>query len=180
MTNNINIIITGNQVCLAQPTIDFADEFILKANNSKNIHSPWTQPPLNQKEYEAYLNKISLNNQEGFFILTIDKTKIAGVININEIVRGCFQSGYLGYYIFQDFEKKGFMTEALSLVITYAFNTLQLHRLEANIQPTNTASINLIKNLNFVEEGYSKKYLKINNEWQDHIRFAKINDNTQL
>ena len=64
------------------------------------------------------------------------------------------------------------MSEGLSLVLGYAFNQLDLHRLEANIQPDNLKSIAFIKKNHFEHEGFSSNYLKINNEWKDHERFA--------
>ncbi len=64
------------------------------------------------------------------------------------------------------------MSEGVSLAIDYAFKTLGLHRVEANIQPDNIASINLVKRLGFTKEGFSRRYLKINGEWRDHERWA--------
>lgn len=64
------------------------------------------------------------------------------------------------------------MTEAIQLVLSYAFNDLKLHRIEANIQPHNTASLALVKRAGFTNEGYSRRYLKICGRWQDHERWA--------
>jgi [ribosomal protein S5]-alanine N-acetyltransferase len=69
------------------------------------------------------------------------------------------------------------MSEGVSLAIDYAFNTLGLHRVEANIQPENRASINLVSRLGFTKEGFSQKYLKINGEWRDHERWALTVEN---
>ncbi len=66
------------------------------------------------------------------------------------------------------------MTEALQLMLQYAFGDLKLHRLEANIQPGNTASIALVKRAGFVLEGFSRRYLKIGGRWRDHERWALI------
>ena len=71
------------------------------------------------------------------------------------------------------------MFEGIRLAIAYAFDTLYLHRLEANIQPGNEASINLVKRLNFTQEGFSPKYLNINGAWQDHQRWALTVENWQ-
>ncbi len=64
------------------------------------------------------------------------------------------------------------MSEGIRLVLNHAFYTLGLHRVEANIQPENIASINLVKGLGFILEGFSRRYLKINGEWRDHERWA--------
>ena len=57
---------------------------------------------------------------------------------------GAFKSAYLGYYASIDYSGKGLMSQALKLVLKEIFTTLDLHRIEANIQPTNTASIHLV------------------------------------
>ena len=64
------------------------------------------------------------------------------------------------------------MKPALAAVIAISFDNLALHRLEANIQPSNIASIALVKSLGFRLEGYSPRYLKIAGTWQDHERYA--------
>jgi ribosomal-protein-alanine N-acetyltransferase len=64
------------------------------------------------------------------------------------------------------------MTEAIQLLLRYVFADLKLHRLEANIQPGNVASIALVKRAGFVREGYSRRYLKIHGRWRDHERWA--------
>ena len=66
------------------------------------------------------------------------------------------------------------MSEALGLVLKYSFEKLRLHRLEANIQPSNRASIALVKRTGFVREGFSRRYLKICGRWRDHERWAII------
>jgi len=62
--------------------------------------------------------------------------------------------------------------EGLRAVVARAFTGLRLHRLEANIQPANTASKALIKSLGFRREGFSKDYLKVGGRWRDHERWA--------
>ncbi len=69
---------------------------------------------------------------------------LVGVINISEIVRGAFRSGYLGYYAFAPHAGQGHMREGLAAVLDVAFRRLRLHRLEANVQPGNAASRRLV------------------------------------
>jgi ribosomal-protein-alanine N-acetyltransferase len=105
---------------------------------------------------------------------------LAGVINLNEIVRGRFRSAYLGYYGFEPYAGRGFMREGLALAISFAFTKLRLHRLEANIQPDNARSKALVKSLGFQMEGYSPRYLKIAGRWRDHERWAILAENWPL
>jgi len=101
-----------------------------------------------------------------------ESNRIVGVINITNIVLGVFRSGYLGFYAFAGFERRGLMYEGLRTAVRYAFDKLKLHRLEANIQPGNAASIALVKSCGFSKEGYSPRYLKIAGRWRDHERWA--------
>lgn len=102
-----------------------------------------------------------------------DRT-LVGAINLTEIVRGKFQSGYLGYYIGAAYARQGYMTEALQLMLALAFRRLRLHRVEANIQPSNRASIRLVRKAGFGREGSSRRYLKIAGRWRDHERWALL------
>jgi ribosomal-protein-alanine N-acetyltransferase len=97
---------------------------------------------------------------------------ITGVINLTDVVRGQFQSGYPGYYAFAGYEGQGYMKAGLSAVIRHAFKVLRLHRLEAYIQPGNVVSLARVRACGFRREGYSPRYLKINGRWRDHERWA--------
>ena len=105
----------------------------------------------------------------GYWVVT-ESGELAGAININEIVRGSFRSGYLGNYAFVPHNGRGDMTTGLRTVVSRAFRQLRLHRLEANIQPDNEASRRLVKRLGFKLEGFSPRYLKIAGKWRDHER----------
>ncbi|MBE9116824.1 GNAT family N-acetyltransferase [Lusitaniella coriacea LEGE 07157] len=101
-----------------------------------------------------------------------ENQKVVGVANLSQIFYRAFQNAYLGYYVNVEFAGQGLMREGIRLALDYTFSTLNLHRVEANIQPKNTASINLVKRLGFTQEGFSRRYLKINGEWRDHERWA--------
>ena len=97
---------------------------------------------------------------------------MAGVIIIDSIVRGRFQSGTLSYGAFAGAAGRGYMSEGLGLVLRFAFGELRLHRLEANIQPANRASLALVRRQGFRKEGYSPDMLFIDGAWRDHERWA--------
>lgn len=137
------------------------------------FHKPWVF----HSEPAGYFQKLNDGRTIGYFIWTKDTEELIGVINLNEPIMGIFQSAYLGYYIDAKFANKGYMTEALSQVISRAFTNDGFHRLEANIQSGNLHSIALVKRLGFQREGFSPKYLRINNVWSDHERWAIISDN---
>lgn len=101
--------------------------------------------------------------------------RVIGSVSLSNIVRGAFQSCHLGYRLDAEERNKGFMSEAVREVIRYAFDELELHRMEANIMPRNLASLAVVKKLGFYEEGLAYKYLKINGIWEDHLHMVLRN-----
>ena len=144
---------------------------------SKKFHSPRIFLSTTEEECIKYINRSQNCNFEGLLVCHSNTNKLVGVVNLSQIFYGEFQNAYLSYYVDVDFAGQGLMLEGVGLAIDYAFQTLGLHRLEANIQPENKKSINLIERLGFCQEGFSKKYLKINGEWKDHERWALIAEN---
>ncbi len=101
---------------------------------------------------------------------------IIGTLTFTEIVRGAFQSCYMGYNLDKDYQGQQLMYEAIQPAIRYVFDTMKLHRIMANHVPHNTRSGNLLKKLGFIAEGTARKYLYINGEWQDHVLTSLTND----
>ena len=139
---------------------------------SRSFHHPWVAPPQDRTDYWEYFLRCGGDDFRGFFICRHDDQRIAGVVNLSQLFFGNFCSAYLGYYGCARYVRQGYMTEGLSLVVERAFTRLRLHRLEANIQPANEDSIKLVQRLGFSNEGYSRRYLKIDGEWRDHQRWA--------
>ncbi|MAZ45031.1 MAG: hypothetical protein CMF48_07650 [Legionellales bacterium] len=162
----------GTSLQLSIPSSDDCRAFIKAATESVSFHHPWIKAPQDEATFQNYINNIDFERQISFLLKKRDDGAIVGVINVSEIVRGVFQSAYLGFYAFAGHERQGYMSEGLSLVCRYCFDTLMLHRLEANIQPDNQRSLGLIQKLGFKKEGFSPRYLFINNEWRDHERYA--------
>jgi ribosomal-protein-alanine N-acetyltransferase len=111
-----------------------------------------------------------------FAVCRAEDGALVGVVNLSNIVRGAFQSGYLGYYAFAGHERQGLMRAGLQAVIRHAFRALKLHRLEANVQPGNAASRALVQACGFRQEGFSPRYLKVGGRWRDHERWAILAD----
>jgi [ribosomal protein S5]-alanine N-acetyltransferase len=157
---------------------NLADEeaFLAAVERSRSLHHPWVQPPNTPSAFREYLSKRDAPRAAAFFVWLEKPEGLVGVVNLDEIVRGCFHSAYLGYYAFSPYAGRGLMQKGLSQVITHAFRKLKLHRLEANIQPGNAASRALVKKLGFSREGFSQRYLKINGRWRDHERWALLSE----
>jgi len=99
-----------------------------------------------------------------------------GSITISGIIRGFFQSAYLGYKLDSRHTRRGYMREALCAVVNHAFTEMGLHRLEANIMPANDRSLKLVAGLGFCEEGRSRRYLKIRGDWEDHLHLVMLSE----
>jgi [ribosomal protein S5]-alanine N-acetyltransferase len=127
---------------------------------------------------EMDLIKIKNNSMVKFWIFKKDEpNKVIGSVGFSNIVRGAFLSCHLGYRLDRNEINKGFMTEATKKGIDIMFNEFQLHRIEANIMPKNLCSLKVVEKLGFYHEGLAKKYLKINNVWEDHIHMVLLNEN---
>jgi ribosomal-protein-alanine N-acetyltransferase len=164
------------RVLLRPPQSQDQAELLAAVRRSRALHHPWLHPPKDAKSYDSYLRALEHPSRAGFFVCLQDGGEIAGVVNLSEIVRGGFQSAYLGYYAFLPHAGCGLMTEGLPLVLRHAFLKMRLHRLEANIQPDNRASIALVEKLGFRKEGFSPRYLKIGGRWRDHERWAVLRE----
>jgi ribosomal-protein-alanine N-acetyltransferase len=155
--------------------------FLTAVRRSRALHGRWITPKARTStEYLAYLKRFSSGRYHGFLIIHLDSGDIAGVININDVIRGAFQSASLGYYAFAPYAGQGFMYEGMLLVLKYAFGKLKLHRLEANIQPGNRASITLVQKCGFVREGFSRRMLKVKGRWRDHERWALLAEDFRI
>ena len=155
-------------------------EVVALASASIDLHQPWISPPLTPSMFKSYLRRCHREDHEGLVVCLVGSEEIVGVININNIVRGSFLSASLGYYSSAKHQGLGYMTEALELVVRYAFEHLGLHRVEANIQPHNRPSRNLVQRCGFVLEGESKEFLFINGGWRDHERWVRTDARRSL
>ena len=156
------------------------DEFTALARASVALHHPWYAVPATREDFQAYLARFSQPSTEGFLICLSGDGAMAGMVTIDSIIRGRFQSASLSYAAFAPAAGRGYMSEGLALVLRHAFGELRLHRLEANIQPANHASLRLVRRLGFRKEGYSPDMLFIDGAWRDHERWAITREMTGL
>lgn len=98
--------------------------------------------------------------------------RLAGEVNLNNIVRGALQSGTVGYWIDRDRAGNGYVAESVVVLTAFAFEQLHLHRLEVCIVPRNTNSRRVMEKLAFRCEGLSERFLEIAGVWEDHLRYA--------
>lgn len=163
---------TGDRVFIRQPLAGDEIEFRSRVRESRRLHRGWVEAADGTEGFGLYLKRTRRPECEGCVVCRLEDGALVGVVNVNEIVRGAFQSGYLGYYALVPFAGQGYMREGLRLMLARAFGPLRLHRLEANIQPENVRSRGLVESLGFSLEGLSPRYLKVGGRWRDHERWA--------
>ena len=112
------------------------------------------------------------DSHRAFLVVLRESGDLVGSINLGHIIHEPLRSAFVGYYAFVPHARKGLMSEGMLLVLNHAFQKLKLHRIEANIQPGNRASLRLVRSCGFVREGFSRRYLKVGGHWRDHERWA--------
>jgi ribosomal-protein-alanine N-acetyltransferase len=165
----------ANSITVRVPRKTDEHRFLAAVQRSRKLHHPWVRPPETSTGVRRFLSRPHRDTHATFFIF--EGRDFVGVVNISEIVRGCFQSAYLGYYAFEPLAGRGLMRAGLTKVIRHAFTKMKLHRLEANIQSGNKRSIRLVKALGFRREGISPRYLKVAGRWREHERWTILADN---
>ncbi|MER5646307.1 GNAT family protein [Streptosporangium sp. NPDC002524] len=148
------------------------DEFLGLTRASVDLHHPWMSMPTTADEFQTLLTRYDQSDEECLLVCLRDTGAIAGTVYINSIIRGRLQGGSIAYAAFAPTAGRGYMSEGLRLLLRHAFEELRLHRLEAQVQPGNTASLKLLRRHGFRQEGYSPDLLFIDGAWRDHERWA--------
>lgn len=175
-------VLIGSRVLLRAPRQgDYAAWRKLRLESRsflKPFEPRWSEVDLGKQVYQARLKRGRDEARTGtdytFFIFLRQGSHetLAGGITLSNIRRRAAQFANLGYWMGQDFAGKGFMTEAVGLVVAYAFDSLLLHRVHAAFLPHNMASRRVLEKNGFKEEGYAENYLQIDGKWADHVLFG--------
>jgi [ribosomal protein S5]-alanine N-acetyltransferase len=166
----------GARLSLRSPRADDEREFLALVASSHQLHGGWVSPPGDAEKFATYLQRSERDDFAALLLVRNEDGALLGAVNLSQIYRGVFLNAYLDYWIGEPFARQGYMREGLALALDHAFGPLGLHRLEANIQPDNTASKALVRSLGFRLEGFSPKYLKIGGRWRDHERWAILSE----
>ena len=124
--------------------------------------------------YTAMLRSLRRQAREGSalpFAITYEG-RFCGQLTVGNVVRGAFNSAYVGYWVDEAVAGRGVMPTALALVVDHCFGPARLHRIEANIRPENVASKRVVEKLGFRDEGLHQRYLAIDGAYRDHIGYA--------
>jgi [ribosomal protein S5]-alanine N-acetyltransferase len=114
----------------------------------------------------------------GFGLLLTDGT-LVGEVSLGSVLRGPFQSCFMGYWVDVDHAGLGLVPEGVAVVMRFGFEDLGLHRIEAAIVPRNTKSRRVVEKLGLREEGTASRFLQIRGVWEDHVRYAMTSEEWQ-
>jgi ribosomal-protein-alanine N-acetyltransferase len=147
-------------------------EWLTKWEPARLAHHP--DPEINRDVFAARCGARDRERHAGTqyaFGIFVDGA-FAGEINLNNVVRGAFQSATIGYWIDKARAGHSFMSEAVLALAQYSFESLNLHRLEICIIPRNAKSRRVVEKLGIREEGIAERFLEINGVWEDHVRYG--------
>lgn len=147
-------------------------EWLTKWEPARLPHHP--DPEMNRDVFAARCGARDRERHAGSqyaFGIFVDGA-FAGEINLNNVVRGAFQSATIGYWIDQARAGRAYMSEAVVVLAQYAFESLNLHRLEVCIIPRNHNSRRVVEKLELRNEGTAERFLEINGVWEDHVRYG--------
>jgi ribosomal-protein-alanine N-acetyltransferase len=175
-----SVVMEGERVRLRFPSERDADEMVaLRKRSLKRLRAWDPKPPKGASLWRRdWFDRLLASRRDPAYrkliVCRVDDAAIIGGTSLNSIIRGPFNSAFAGWWLGDPFEGHGYMSEALGLLLRYAFTEVRLHRVEANIRPENVRSIRVAKRVGFRREGYSPRYLQIAGEWADHERYAVI------
>ncbi|WP_229076718.1 GNAT family N-acetyltransferase [Actinoplanes sp. DH11] len=113
------------------------------------------------------------------YVIVVDG-RIAGRVNLSNVVRGPFLSASLGYWVAEEMSGRGVATAAVAAVLRSAFTEHGLHRVEAGTLTHNVRSQRVLERNGFTRFGLAPRYLKIAGEWRDHVLFQVLNEPDRL
>jgi len=166
-------------ITVRRPLASDEREWLTLRKVSRDFLIPWEPNPppgsSDENSFDLVLETGWTDTHRRFLILNAGGS-IVGQCSLGQIIRGPLQQAFLGYWVGLPHVRKGYASAAIRQVLAYAFGTLLLNRIEANIQPHNAASIATVKAIGFRLEGFSPKYLEIQGTFADHQRWAILNE----
>lgn len=169
----------GNETVLRLLVKEDAPLYLAYLQRNEEFHRPFV--PLRATDFftlstaQAFCEqqaKVDADQQYTFGIFTPEEDRIIGKVTLSGITRAVFQNAFLAYDVDHEWTNRGVVTEAVQIVVKFAFSALALHRIQASIMPRNLASQRVVEKSGFVREGYSEHYLQIQGVWEDHYHYA--------
>ncbi len=179
---SLDEILIGQGIRLRPPTVEDYDAWAKLRGASRSHTEPWeptwTTDELTKSAFRRRLTRYQADRQSGagypFFVVRSNDGVLIGACNLNNVRRGVLQAADIGYWIGTPYVRQGHARAAVRRVLSFAFDELGLHRVEAACRPDNEPSISLLKGVGFHYEGRARAFLKIAGEWRDHDRFSLL------
>lgn len=180
--------LTGGGVILRYPEArDYQDWADLRSA-SRAFLTPWeptwADDELSRARFRTRIKRYAEEVRDGkgyaFFTFRESDGALVGGLSLTRVHLGVSQSVTMGYWSGAAFAQQGYTRAAARLAVRFAFEALNLHRVEAACQPDNDASRRLLEAIGFKLEGQARAYLKIDGDWRDHLLFAIIKGDTLL
>lgn len=176
-------VVKGRGVILRPPRASDYDAWSSLRQASHAYLQPWEplwpEDDLTRAAFKRrlaiYAREMEAGNAWPFFIFADADQSLVGAITLSNVRRGVAEAGTLGYWIGQRQAGHGHATAAVRAMVSYAFDDLKLHRVEAACVPANLASRRVLEKSGFALEGQARAYLKINGDWADHLLFGVVN-----
>lgn len=177
----------GERVLLRAPRHGDYQEWAALRHDSRDFLEPW-EPRWAPDELERsgwryrlrrYHADFSAGTAIAYFIFEAQAGHLLGGITIGNIRYGVSQSAQIGYWMGQHYAGRGYMQDAVRIVLAHTLGTMRLHRLEAACIPGNVRSIRVLEKTGFRREGLLRSYLCINGAWHDHYLYARISGETK-
>lgn len=170
----------GQSIYIRMPQASDWSQWSSLRENSRGFLSPWEPvwpvDDLSKTAFGRRLRRYAQCTRQGtlypFFAFTKQEGALVGGITLTNVRRGTVQGCSVGYWVGEPYARNGYMSDTLQIALTFAFESLGLHRVEAACLPDNTPSRRLLLKSGFTEEGYAREYLKIFGAWRDHVRFG--------
>ena len=177
-------VIRGNGVWLRPPTMsDYPAWAELRAMSRAHLtpwEPQWSSDELGRHAYRQRLRHYARERGEdlgyAFFAFRCGDDALLGGLTLSNVRRGVSQCATLGYWMGLPHVRRGFMSAAVAALVSYSYEELRLHRLEAACLPQNEGSIRVLEGNGFQQEGLARRFLKINGVWQDHLLYARLID----
>lgn len=144
----------------------------------------WSRPPFaDLDEARAFLGEIHAHFAAGdlyqWGVARREDDRVIGTCTLFAISLP-HRRAELGFAVERSQWGKGYASEATHAVVSYAFEVMGLHRLEADVDPRNAASIRTLERLGFVREGYARERYHLNGEIQDAVLYGLLRSEVKL
>lgn len=175
--------VDGEGVYLRPPEARDYQEWADLREESRAFLTPWeptwavdeTSRGSYRYKLRRYIEDARDDRAYALFVFREPDGALVGGVTLSNVRRGVAQTASLGYWAGERYAGQGYITAAVRTCVRYAFDDLDLHRVEAACQPDNTASRRVLEKAGFTQEGMARAYLRIDGAWRDHILFGITN-----